>query len=71
MLEICRKCYIFVNINKCIFNFDLIAAINGLPTKGENPEQYLEDKTKEKSISDEIKENYGTMLQGKSLYGMG
>jgi hypothetical protein len=40
-------------------NVDLIAEITGLPTDGEKPEQYLEDKTKEKSISDEIKEKYG------------
>jgi hypothetical protein len=41
-------------------NIDLIAMITGLPTDGEKSEQYLEDKTKEKSISDEIKEKYGT-----------
>jgi hypothetical protein len=41
-------------------NVDLIATITGLPTDGEKPEQYLEDKTKEKAISDEIKEKYGT-----------
>jgi hypothetical protein len=41
-------------------NVDLIATITGLPMDGEKPEQYLEDKTKEKAISDEIKENYGT-----------
>jgi hypothetical protein len=40
-------------------NVDLIAEITGLPTDGEKPEQYLEDKTKEKSISDEIKVKYG------------
>jgi hypothetical protein len=38
-------------------NIDLIATITGLPTDGEKPEQYLEDKTKVKSISDEIKES--------------
>jgi hypothetical protein len=41
-------------------NFDLITEIIGLPTDGEKSEQYLEDKTKEKSISDEIKVKYGT-----------
>jgi hypothetical protein len=39
--------------------FDLIADITGLPIDGEKPEQYLEDKTKEKSISYDIKANYG------------
>jgi hypothetical protein len=38
---------------------DLIATITGLPTDGENPEQYLEDKTRAKAISDEIKAKYG------------
>jgi hypothetical protein len=40
-------------------NVDLIAAITGLPMDGEKPEQYLEEKMKEKSISDEIKVKYG------------
>jgi hypothetical protein len=39
---------------------DLIAGITRIPTDGENPEQYLEDKTRAKSISDEIKAKYGT-----------
>jgi hypothetical protein len=41
-------------------NVDLIAAITRIPTNEENPEKYLEDKTKAKSISDEIKAKYGT-----------
>jgi hypothetical protein len=40
-------------------NVDLIATITGLPMDGEKPEKYLEEKMKEKSISDEIKEKYG------------
>jgi hypothetical protein len=40
-------------------NVDLIATITGLPTNGEKPEQYLEDKNKAKSILDEIKDKYG------------
>jgi hypothetical protein len=40
-------------------NVDLIAIITWLPTNGEKREQYLEDKTKEKSISDELKDKYG------------
>jgi hypothetical protein len=39
---------------------DLIAKIIGLPIDEEKPEQYLDEKTKEKSISDEIKNKYGT-----------
>ena len=38
---------------------DLIPTITGLPTDGEKPEQYLEDKTKAKAISNEIKVKYG------------
>jgi hypothetical protein len=34
---------------------------------GEKPEQYLEDKTKEKSISDEIKEKYGTKRGNRGI----
>jgi hypothetical protein len=41
-------------------NVDLIVEVTGLPKDGEKPEKYLEDKTKEKSILDEIKEKYGT-----------
>jgi hypothetical protein len=37
-----------------------ISEITGLPTDGEKLEQYLEEKTKEKSISNEIKVKYGT-----------
>jgi hypothetical protein len=40
-------------------NVDLIATITGLPMDGEKPEQYLEDKTKAKAISNEIKVKYG------------
>jgi hypothetical protein len=39
-------------------NVDLIVAIKGLPMDGEKLEKYLEEKMKEKSISDEIKEKY-------------
>jgi hypothetical protein len=39
---------------------DLIAEITGLPTDGENPTQYLDDKTKEKALAEEMKKTYGT-----------
>jgi hypothetical protein len=48
-------------------NVDLIAAITGLPTDGEKPEKYLEDKTKEKAISDEIKDKYGTYRGNRGI----
>jgi hypothetical protein len=40
-------------------NVDLIATITRIPMDGEKSEKYLEDKTKAKSISDEIEEKYG------------
>jgi hypothetical protein len=48
-------------------NVDLIATITGLPTDGEKPKQYLEDKTKEKSISDEIKAKYGAKRGNRGI----
>jgi hypothetical protein len=48
-------------------NVDLIAAITRLPTDGENPKKYLEDKTKAESISDEIKEKFGTKRGNKEI----
>jgi hypothetical protein len=48
-------------------NVDLIATIIGLPTDGEKLEQYLEDKTKAKSISDEIKAKYGTKRGNRGI----
>jgi len=41
-------------------NVYLIAKITGFPTDGEKPEQYLDDKTKEKSLPEEMKNKYGT-----------
>ena len=41
-------------------DINLIVEISGLPTNGENPEQYLDDKTKEKSLPEEMKNKYGT-----------
>jgi hypothetical protein len=38
---------------------DLIAGITGIPTDGEKLKQYLEEKTRAKAISDEIKAKYG------------
>jgi hypothetical protein len=39
---------------------DLIANITGLPTDGVKPEQYLDDKMKEKTIAEEVKSQFGT-----------
>jgi hypothetical protein len=48
-------------------NFDLITTIIGLPMDGEKTKQYLEEKTKEKSISDEIKAKYGMKRGNKGI----
>jgi len=39
---------------------DLIAEITTFPTDGENLEQYLDDKTKEKVVVEDMKKTYGT-----------
>ena len=39
---------------------DLIAKIIVLPIDGEKPAQYLDDKTKKKSLEEEMKNTYGT-----------
>jgi hypothetical protein len=39
---------------------ELIAGITGIPMDGEKLEQYLEEKTRAKAISYEIKVKYGT-----------
>jgi hypothetical protein len=44
-----------------------IAKITGLPTYGKNLAQYLDDKIKEKTLSEEMKENYGTMRGSRGI----
>jgi hypothetical protein len=46
---------------------DLIAKITGLPTDGEKPEQYLDDKTKEKTLAEEMKKTYGTVRGSRGI----
>jgi hypothetical protein len=46
---------------------DLIVAITGLPTDGKKLEQYLEDKTRAKAISDEIKAKYGMEFGNRGI----
>jgi hypothetical protein len=38
---------------------DLITYITGLPLRGEDPVQFLEDKMKEKELAEEMKKKYG------------
>jgi hypothetical protein len=39
---------------------ELIAHITGLPSWGMDPAQFLDDKTKEKALAEEMKNKYGT-----------
>jgi hypothetical protein len=47
---------------------DIIVEIIGLPTNGEKPEKYLDDKTKEKSMAEEIKKKYGTKRRSMGMF---
>jgi hypothetical protein len=38
---------------------ELISFITGMPSNGEKPKQYLDDKTKEKDLVEEMKKTYG------------
>ena len=40
-------------------DMDLTAYITRLPTWGETPTQFLDDKTKEKELNEEMKKKYG------------
>jgi hypothetical protein len=39
---------------------DLIAKITGFPTNGVKPEDYLENKERDKEIAEEVKAQFGT-----------
>jgi hypothetical protein len=49
-------------------NVDMIVEIIGLPTDGEKPHQYLDDKTKEKALAKEMKEKYSIDKGVKRIY---
>jgi hypothetical protein len=46
--------------NLILIDVDLIVHITGLPSRGMDPAQFLNDKTKEKEIVEEMKKKYGT-----------
>jgi hypothetical protein len=46
---------------------ELIAYITGLPSRGEEPMQFLEDKTKEKALAEEMKKKYGTKRGSRGI----
>jgi hypothetical protein len=41
-------------------DIDIIASITGFPSQGMDPVHFLDDKTKEKSLAEEMKKKYGT-----------
>jgi len=41
-----------------LIDVDMIATIMGLPTDGEKPDKYLDDKNKEKALIEEMKKTY-------------
>jgi hypothetical protein len=43
-----------------LIDVELIAYIIGLPSWGEDPAQFLEEKTKDKALAKEMKNKYGT-----------
>jgi hypothetical protein len=43
-----------------LMDVDLIANITGFPSRGMDPMQFLDEKTKEKELEEEMKNKYGT-----------
>jgi hypothetical protein len=54
-----HKCYLWLE-DPVSIGMELISFIIGLPSWGENPMQYLDDKKKEKALEEEMKNTYGT-----------
>jgi ATP-dependent phosphoenolpyruvate carboxykinase len=50
----------FLWMDRLLIDVDLIANITGVPTDGVNPEDYFDDKMKEKAIVKELKSQFGT-----------
>jgi len=59
LLEVMKGGILWMDM-KFSIDVDLIEKITGIPIDGEKPSQYLDDKTKEKSLAKEMKKNYGT-----------
>jgi hypothetical protein len=59
LMEVTHRGYLWVEEPVSI-DVELISYITGLPSRGENPAQYLDDKTKEKALAEEMKNTYGT-----------
>jgi hypothetical protein len=51
----------FLWLNEPIsIDVELILFITGLPSNGDKPMHYMDDKTKEKALTEEMKKTYGT-----------
>jgi hypothetical protein len=58
MMEVTHGGYIWVEDLVSIY-VELISYIKGLPSRGENPAQYLDDKTMENVLIEDMKKTYG------------
>jgi hypothetical protein len=48
-------------LDKCVsIDVELITSITGLPSRGMDHALFLDDKTKEKALAEEMKKKYGT-----------
>jgi hypothetical protein len=47
-------------LEQLVSDVELITYITWLPSRGQDPAQFLEDKTKEKALDEEMKKKYGT-----------
>jgi hypothetical protein len=59
LMEVIHGGYLWVE-EPISIDVEIISFIIGLPSRGENPMQYLDDKTKEKEMVKEMKKTYGT-----------
>jgi hypothetical protein len=59
LMAITHGIYLWMEKNVSI-DVELIAHITGFPSWGEDPTQFLEEKTKEKTLDEEMKNKYGT-----------
>jgi hypothetical protein len=58
-MEVTHGGYLWVE-EPISIDVELITYITGLPPRGETPTQFLDDKTKEKALAEEMKKTYGT-----------
>jgi hypothetical protein len=59
MMEVTHSGYLWVEEHVSI-DIDIISFIIGIPYRGDNPMHYLDDKTKENALVEEMKKTYDT-----------